>query len=340
MAGATVTTRLSDAVVPEVFNSYMTKDTVQTMAFYDTGVLRSDAQLAGNLAGGGLTFKVPFWKDLDDDESDTGSDDPDSHAIPGKLGSGTDIARRQFRTKGWSTANLTQELAGSDPMKRISSRTGAYWARQFDDICIATARGVFASNVTNNGGDMVIDVSTDAVGAPAAGELFNATNFQNTLQTMGDAKQGLNLVVMHSVVQTRLALNDLITFRPDSEGKTWFATYQGFRILTSDRVTKVVGTNRVRYHTYFFGPNAMGWAESPPAHPVAVEEDESAGDGAGIETLWTRRQFAIHPYGIKWTDAAVGGDFPSNAELRLAANWLRVYPERKQIPMALLITNG
>jgi hypothetical protein len=28
------------------------------------------------------------------------------------------------------------------------------------------------------------------------------------------------------------------------------------------------------------------------------------------------------------------------AELRLAANWDRVYPERKQIPLALLITNG
>lgn len=337
---SSVTTRLADSVVPEVFNSYMTKDTVQTMAFYGTGVLRSDAEMARNLAGGGLTFKVPFWKDLDDTESDTGSDDPDSYAIPDKLGSGTDIARRQFRTKGWSAAKLTQEIAGSDPMKRISSRTGAYWGRQFDDICIATARGVFASNVANNGGDMILDVSTDAVGAPAAGELFNATNFQNTLQTMGDAKSELNLVVMHSVVHTRLALNDLITFRPDSEGKVWHDYYEGKRILVSDRVTKVVGVNRIRYHTYMFGPNAMGWAESPPASPVEVQNKPDAGDGAGIETLWTRRQFGIHPYGIKWTEANVGGDFPSNAELRLAANWLRVYPERKQIPMALLITNG
>jgi hypothetical protein len=340
MAGASVTTRLADSVVPEVFNSYMTKDTVQTMAFYDTGVLRGDAQLAANLAGGGLTFKVPFWKDLDDDESDTGSDDPDSHAIPGKLGSATDIARRQFRTKVWSAAKLTAELAGSDPMKRISSRTGAYWGRQFDDVCIATARGVFASNVANNSGDMVNDVSNDNVGAPATAELFGATSFMDTLQTMGDAKRTLNLVVMHSIVHTRLAKNDLIAFRPDSTGQVWHETYEGYRILVSDRVTKVVGTNRVRYHTYLFGPNAMGWAESPPASPVAVEEDESAGDGAGVETLWTRRQFAIHPYGIKWTDSSVGGDFPSNAELRLSANWLRVYPERKQIPMALLITNG
>lgn len=336
----TVATRLSDAVVPEVFSSYMSKDTVQTQAFYNTGVMRPDADLAAKLAGGGRTFNVPFWKDLDDDESDAASDDPDSHAVPGKLTSGTDIARRQFRTKGWSTANLTAELAGSDPMKHISGRVGAYWGRQFDDIAIASVRGVFADNIANDGGDMVKDVSTDAVGAPTAAELFSAENVMDAAQTMGDAKKDLKLIVMHSVVHTRLAKNDLIDFRPDSEGKIWHEYYEGFRVHVSDRTPVVVGTNRVRYHTFIFGANALGWAESPPAKPIAVEEDESAGDGAGVETLWTRRQFAIHPYGVKWTDASVAGEFPTNAELQLAANWDRVYVERKQIPMALLITNG
>src|SRR5688572_5819419 len=125
------TTRIADAVVPEHFSNYMSKNTVQTMAMYGAGIMRADADLAAKLGGGGLTFKVPFWKDLDDDESDTGSDDPDSHAVPGKIGSSTDIARRQFRTKGWSAANLTAELAGSDPMKRIGERVNPYWGRQF-----------------------------------------------------------------------------------------------------------------------------------------------------------------------------------------------------------------
>ncbi len=336
----TVTTRISDAVVPEVFSSYMSKDTMTSMALYQAGVLRADGDLAGKLAGGGLLFKVPFWKDLDDTESDPGSDDPDSHATPGNLTSGTDIARRQFRTRGWSTANLTQELAGSDPMRHISSRTGAYWGRQFDDIAIASVRGVFADNAANDSGDMINDDGTDSGGAVAAGELFNAEGLMDTAQTMGDAKKSLKLIVMHSVVHTRLAKNDLIDFRPDSEGKIWHDYYEGFRIHVSDKVTTVVGANRTKYHTYLFGADAIGWAESPPAKPVAVEEDESAGDGAGIETLWTRRQFAIHPYGVKWTESSVAGEFPTNAELRLAANWDRVYAERKQIPMALYVTNG
>lgn len=335
------TVRISDTVVPEVFSTYMEKDTTYKHAFWNAGVLRADADMAAKLAGGGKTFQVPFWRDLDDDESDPGSDDPDSFAIPGKLGTSRDVAIRQFRTKGWSTANLTSELAGSDPMAQISKKVGRYWARQFDKIAVATARGVFADNVANDGGDMVKDISTDAVGAPAAGELISVEALMDAAQTMGDAKEALKLVVMHSAVETRLSKLDLIDFRPDSEAKgAWFKYYAGYRVHVSDQVPVIAGTNRVRYHTYLFGADAFAWAEHAPAKPVAVQEREDAGDGAGIETLWTRRQFALHPYGVKWTDASVGAEFPTNAELSLAANWDRVYPERKQIPMALLITNG
>src|SRR5688572_23549616 len=127
------TVRLSDAVEPTVFNAYASKNTMQKSAFYGTGVLRSDADLANKLAGGGRTFNVPFWKDLDDSEPDAASDDPDSHAVPSKLTSGTDIARRVIWTKGWSAARLVNELAGSDPMRRIADRVNDYWGRRMDD---------------------------------------------------------------------------------------------------------------------------------------------------------------------------------------------------------------
>ena len=107
------TTRLTDAVVPEVFASYMMKNTVQKMALYDAGVMRSDSDLVNKLAGGGRTFNVPFWKDLDDTESNIANDDPTDYATPLKLGSGTDIAARQIRTQAWSSAKLVSELAGT-----------------------------------------------------------------------------------------------------------------------------------------------------------------------------------------------------------------------------------
>lgn len=332
-------TRISDVIVPEVFDSYMVKNTKQTMAFYQTGVLRPDADLANKLAGGGRTFNVPFWRDLDDTESDTASDDPDSHASASPVTTGKDVALRQIRTKGWTTSNLTAELAGSDPMARITSRVGDYWGRQFDRIAIATAKGVFADNILNDGGDMVKDISVGT--APATANFISAEAVMDAAQTLGDEKQALKLVVMHSVVNTRLAKQDLIDFRPDSDGKTWVPYYLGYRVHVSDNLPVInMGGGVVKYHSYLFGSDVFGWAEHAVEKPVETKSDASAGDGMGIEELWTRRQFALHPYGIKWTDAQVGGEFPTNAELSLAANWDRVYPERKQIPMALLITNG
>lgn len=335
-----MTTRITDAIEPTVFSNYISVNTMQKSVFYGTGVFRNDPDLAAKLAGGGRTFNVPFWKDLDDSEPDAASDDPDSHAVPSKLTSGTDVARRVIWTKGWSTANLVQELAGSDPMQRIGDRVAAYWARRMDDAAIAVLRGVFADNILNDGGDMVEDVSIDTSAALSPSNLISAEAVMDAAQTMGDAKSELKLLVIHSEVENRLAKNDLIDYRPDSEGKTFVPYYLGYRTIVSDKVPAIMGANKVRYHNYLVGMNALGWAESPVAKPVEVESDASAGDGMGVETLWTRRQFAAHPYGIKWTDAAVGGEFPTVAELRNAANWDRVYSERKQIPLALLITNG
>lgn len=332
--------RLTDAVEPTVFNNYIGVNTMQKSAFYGAGVFRNDADLANKLAGGGRTFNVPFWKDLDDSEPDAASDDPESHAVPSKLTSGTDVARRIIWTKGWSAAHLVAELAGSDPMKRIGERVSEYWARRLDDAAIATLRGVFADNIANDGGDMVEDISIDTGAALTAANLISAEAIMDAAQTMGDAKKNLKLLVIHSEVETRLAKDDLISFRPDSTGTSFVPHYLDYRVIVSDKVPAIMGANKVRYHNYLIGQDALGWAESPVARPVSVEQDESAGDGMGVETLWTRKQFAVHPYGIKWTDNAVGGEFPTVSELRLAQNWDRVYSERKQIPIALLITNG
>ena len=334
------TVRLSDAVVPEMFFNYMTKDTMQKMALYGAGVMRDDADLKNKLAGGGETFNVPFWKDLDDTESNLASDDPASYATPLKIGSGKDIARRQIRTQAWSSANLVSELAGSDPMKRISARTGDYWARQFDDYAIATAKGVVADNIANASSDMVSSIATDDAGAITAAELISAEAVMDAAQTMGDAKSQLKVISMHSVVTTRLSKLDLIDYRPDSTGSMMLPHYLGFRVVESDKQPLTVGTNRTTYSTYLWGADAMGWAESPVAKPVAVDPDELAADGMGVENLITRRQFACHMYGIKYTSTTEAGSFPTKAELALAANWDRVYAERKQIPFAVLQTNG
>ena len=335
-----MTVRLSDVIVPEVFYPYMQNATTAKSAIFSSGILRSDADLAKKLAGGGRTFNVPFWNDLDDAESDIGDDDPTNDATPGGITTGKDIARRQVRTRGWSTTRLVAELAGDDPVKAIGNRVGDYWTRQFQAILVNTLRGVFADNIANDSSDMVNDIGTDANSTPGAAELVSADAILDTRQTMGDALEALDTIIMHSVIYTRLGKQNLIDFIPNSEGKAIFPSYLGYRVVIDDGCPAIAGTYRTKYHTYLVGKGAVGWAEHKLPNAVSTDNDESAAGGMGVEELWTRRSFAMHPYGIKFTDSSVAGEFPTNTELRTAANWNRVYAERKQIKMALLITNG
>lgn len=335
------TTRISDVIVPEIFASYMAKDTTEKSELFKSGILRQDGELATKLAGGGRTFNVPFWKDLDNEESGIASDDPAVIGVPGKLGSGADVARRQVRTRGWSAADLASVLAGNDPMNRIRARVNDYWTRQFQRVLVSTLSGVAASNIANNGSDMVIDIGTDAAGAPAAGELISAEALIDAAGTMGDSSDELKVLMVHSAVLRRLQKANLIDYIPDSEGKIKFAYYLGYLLVVDDGVRTEAGANRVKYWSYLLGRDAIAWAESTAnINPVATQREEEQGNGMGVETLWTRRQFAMHPYGIKFTDAAVTAEFPTMADLANAANWQRVYDERKQIPVAFLVTNG
>ena len=332
-------TRLTDVIVPEVFYPYMVKETMVKSAIFQSGILRQDGSLASFLSGGGRTVNVPFWKDLDNTESGVANDNPATTATPGNITADKDIAARQIRTRGWSSAKLTAELAGDDPQRRIAERVAAYWTRQFQTILTSTLQGVFIDNIDNDSADMVVTIGTDAAGAASASEIISAEAILDTKQTMGDAADELDSLIMHSAAFTRLQKLNLIDYIPDSEGKVRFPTYLGYRVIVDDGVTVVAGTNRNMYWTYLVASGSVGWAEVPVATPVETDHKPAQGNGMGVDELWTRRQFVMHPYGIKWTDSSVAGEFPTNTELATKANWDRVYPERKQIGLALLRHN-
>jgi hypothetical protein len=337
------TTRLSDVIQPSVFNRYMVQDTKVKTAIFSSGILRTDPSLNTFLSGGGLTVNMPFWNDLDSVEPGIANDDPTSVATPGKVAAANNIAIRNIRTRGWSAAQLTAELAGSDPMARIRERVSNYWARAFQRHLVSTMVGVFADNSANDGGDMQVVIGLDAAGAPATTNLISAEAILDTKQTMGDAGDDLAVLIMHSVVYTRLQKNNLIDFIPDSEGRVRFPSYLGYQVIVDDGVQVVQGTvntARFLYTTYLIARGAIGFAESPVAIPVETFRHPEQGNGMGVEDLWTRRQYIMSPYGYKWTDASRAGQFPTNAECQLAANWDRIVPERKMVSMARLVTNG
>jgi hypothetical protein len=180
--------------------------------------------------------------------------------------------------------------------------------------------GVIADSVSNWGSDLV----------HAAAATITAEDIIDAAALMGDADDRLQAIVMHSKVYAQLAKLNLIDFIPDARGEVRFPTYLGYQVIRDDDCTLAAGTPD-RATTYLVARDAFAWGESAARVPVEIDRKPAAGDGGGVEELWTRRQFCLHPYGYAWTSASMVGQSPTNAELANAANWTRVATERKQV---------
>jgi hypothetical protein len=340
-------TLVSDIVTPEIFTSYIQQITEEKSRLIQSGALARNPLLDALLAGGGLTFNIPSFKDLDND-ADNISTDVAADAITGgsddanpmKIGTGQEVAVRLSRNQHWSSADLAGDLAGPDPMNAIANRVGTYWARRLQAAFVATVTGMFADNAAAPSGSEHVqgDMTNDISGTYSAGTTdFSTEAFIDAVVTMGDSGDALSLLMVHSIVKAKMRKNDLIDFIPDSEGNMKIPTYQGLLVVEADAVPHSSGT----YETWVFGVGAVQLGAGSPKVPTEVARHSLSGNGGGSEVLSNRHEWAIHPVGCKYAGTAANGG-PSNAatsnNLAAAGSWERVYGERKQIKIARLIT--
>jgi len=338
-------TRLADVVIPEVFTNYVNVLTAERSAFRASGVLVDFPLLNDLLSGGADTFQVPHFQDLANTEANVSGDNPSTTSSPEKISTGKEIAKRHNRNQSWSSMDLVAQLAGADPMEAIASRVADYWVRQEQRMLISALQGVFANNEETpgnggNDGDMVNNIALGGAGSPTAANLFSAEAFIDAQQTLGDAAQDLSAVAMHSVVFSRAKKNNLIDFIPDSQGAVDIPVFLGLRVIVDDGLPAVAVSGNVEYSTYLFGAGAVLRGDSSPRVPTEVDRAPAAGNGGGQEILYSRVEWVHHPRGFQWLGAVETAQSPTNAELQNADNWLRVFPERKQVKIAELRTNG
>jgi len=363
-------TKVSDVVVPAIFTPYVQQLTEQKARIVQSGILARDPFIDNLLAGGGLTFNVPSFRDLDNDTENVSTDSVAdiigltaaavgglfsgipggttlSDSVPKKIQTDTEIAVRLNRNQSWSTARLARALAGADPMSAIAERVAFYWARRLQAAFIATMQGVSKDNGVNDAGDY----SNDIVGAAFVDGVtnFSAEAFLDAALTMGDSMEALTGVMVHSVVYNRMQKNNLIDFIPDSEGRITIPTFLGREVIVDDGMP--TGTSAVRgvgtagvagvYETWLFGAGAVALGVGSNPDSTEVARQPAAGNGGGQDVLHSRVQWCIHPSGQAYIGTAPSGG-PSNAastnNLNIATSWDRRRPERKQIKFARLIT--
>lgn len=336
-------TRIADVVVPEIFSPYVQQMTQEKSRLIRSGAITLDAQLNSALAGGGLTFNEPSFKDLDNDAENVSTDDPATDSTPNKIGTATEIQVRLSRNNSWSSMDLSGDLAGADPMQAIANRVSDYWARRQQAAFVATLNGVFADNAAAPTGTEHVqnDMSHDVSGAAFVDGVtnFSAEAFIDATATMGDSMEDLTLVMVHSIVYARMLKNNLIDFVSDSVNgnAVRIPTFLGREVVVDDGVPRSSGV----FNTWLFGRGAVRGGMGSPKVPTEVDRKPAAGNGGGQDVLFNRTEWIIHPVGHAYAGTPPNGG-PSNASttnnLAHADSWKRVFSERKQIRIARLIT--
>lgn len=328
------TTRLSDVVIPTVYQDYITVDDPELTAFFNSGIVSKNAMF-DNLAGGPSNIvNMPFWKDLDQTVApNLSTDNPADVATPNKVSAANMIARNAYLNQAYSDADLVVELNGSDPMRHIRSRFSTYWQRQWQRRLIAQAKGLLANNILaagsgGNDGDMT----------HAIGDVFSRNGFTSALFTMGDHVGELSAIAVHSAVMKQMVDQEDIDFIRPSEGAAPIPYYVGKRVIVDDSLPAVV-TNaaggEIIFTSVLFGQACFGYGTGNPSVPIEVQRAPDQGNGGGVEALWERKTWLLHPFGFSFLSASVAGQSATLAELANSANWKRVVP-RKNVPMAFL----
>ncbi len=342
------TTQIADVVVPEIFTPYVQQLTQEKSRIVQSGALSPDAALNEDLAGGGLTFNSPSFQDLDNDDDRVSTDvssftleaptvsgsgtivlDP----VPQKIQTSTEIQVRLSRNNSWSSMDLTAALAGVDPMNAIASRVAAYWTRRLQVAFVATMNGVIADNTANFAADYTNDISNGGVFVDGVTN-FSAEAFVDTTLTMGDSMENTTMIMVHSVVYGRMQKNNLIDFIPDARGETDIPTFLGREVIVDDGMPNAANV----YDTWLFGAAALRLGTGSPKVPTEMDRLPGAGGGGGQEVLYNRPEWVIHPAGHAYVGTPAGDGGPNNTELATATSWNRVFPERKQIAFARLVT--
>jgi hypothetical protein len=334
-------TQLSDIIDVVTYQDLPVNISPEKTDVFESGAVIRNAAFAQFANNPGTTGELPFWNDLEGSDEVNYSTDTTSTATPKKIAQGEQIYRKAFVNQGWSEADLAAELAmGGSAMRTVKARVDKYFTRQWQRRLIATSNGILADNVANDSSDMVEDVAVEILGSQTAATKFNSEAFTNAVFTMGDAKDSLTTIAVHSAVLKTMTLNDDIDYMPDSEGKLTIPTYKGLRVIVDDGLTVTAGTTSgFKYTSVIYGNGAFAYGEGTPNVPVEVAREAAQGNGGGVEVFWKRNTWILHPFGFAddGTPATNGFSY-TLAEVAAAAAWDRVI-ERKNIPLAFLITN-
>lgn len=314
-------TRLANIIVPERWVPYVVHKTSELSELWTSGIVQPVNDLNGFISDGGNTLNMPFWQDLSGQSEVLSATGAALSVNP--ITSAQDQCVVMARGKAWGVNELAAALSGSDPASVIGDLVAAWWARDMQLTVKAMLTGVFASaSMSQN----VYDVS-----AVSNGQAITAVGYLDAIQRLGDAKDRVAAVLLHSAVENQLAKLNMIDYVTFSDSAIRVPFLMGKRVIVDDGVTVTGSGASAVYDTILFGEGAIGYADGTGTKLTQVETDRDS--LAGEDYIINRRHFVLHPRGVRYIGAAIGGG-PDNATLASGDSWSRVY-DNKSIRMVL-----
>jgi hypothetical protein len=317
-------TVMANVIDIPLFDRWTAERTIYQSKFFKSNAIQLNSGLSGMLGGSGMLMTAPFFKDISGATGDVPSETV--AATVNNLTTGSQVVRRQVREKVWGANALSGIISGSDPMGEIVRQTNNFWDQSNDQLAILTLKGVIADNIANDAGDLVNDIS----GGVGNAAIISATAIidaqaklgENGASSSGDLNGGdFDTIAMHPLTYALLRKQNLIDFEAISDQGKPIASYGGMVVVQDRNMPVSAGV----YDTFIIKKGALQYGTSSNGI-LTSELFRDPSKGMGIDSIYTRRQFAIHPVGFKWTENTVtNGVTPSDANLILAANWDRVY---------------
>lgn len=301
-------TKLENMIIPENFTAYTAEKATEKNAFFRSGIVQANPQLAELLRMGGKTIVMPFVKPLSGD-SEIPTEDGD--LTINNISTSEDIARRQLRAKVFGENQLASLLSGDNVMDRIADGIGDYWASEYTKILLATCKGVFAKCAGK---------VNDITGKTGNAALFNTSDAIDTKFLLGDAAENIGAVAVNSAVYAYMLKQDQIETIPNSMGNGTIKVYKPLmaEVIIDDAIP-FDNTSKVA-SMYMFGKGAFGFVEDLTGI-IGSEIGREKLKGLGDNYLVTRKQYVLHPLGISWKEPSTSPVSPSNTDLGTAARW-------------------
>lgn len=316
----TVTTIANIALDIEKVNSYSIQETTAKSNLIESGIMVRTPEFDALADSTGKVIKMPYWNDLTGNDEILPTDGTTALALNG-VTSAYDQAVINHRGAGFAVQDMVEELAkvmandpNADPMKVIASRLGVFWALKHQTTLLSILKGIFADSSMSG---LVSDITGQST---AATRTINADTIIDAEGKLGDMSGGLTAMMVHSATERKMRKDDLIDYIKPSDGGKELAYYAGKRLVINDLCPVGVDADAGKYTSYLFGQGAFAYGEATAKNPIETQRKA----GEGVDELYTRRKFILHPRGVAF-DGTPTGVSPTNTEFETGSNWTRKY---------------